>query len=242
MIKPLVHFMIIFGFACNTGESRRQLDIEEFSDSACKEHDSSLTNVLLTGRNRTDFTGLECIAWRNSTADRLDIDFINATASCGFPPGQGSLWKPSATQTENGSIEISVEWNFPSQNACGSCLQDFLLRVNGVNPNSIQTINFSTRACTGQECPWTRSSIKVPFNEMNEGIQCRYINWMPQWWRPNTGSLHLPAVDDSCEPGLLPTPNGLGANICMATCLLDQDCPLQPLLTCQNGTCRLKNS
>lgn len=168
---------------------------------------------------------------------------INRGEGCGFggeEPDE-SLWVAHVEQSED-EVQLKVEWNFESPNACGGCVDDFSVKLKKVASNAKLRLEIDSRPCVGVDCQWSTDTITLPIGTEASGIRCRYLRagWtsmLNAQWSP--GKLHLPRADGTCDAALVATDIAGPGNICVAPCTEDSDCPLQDLLACHQGTCQL---
>ncbi len=210
--------------------------LSDFQFGACNAAAAEPAPPLFTGRNSPDYAGLQCVAWQRSEPGRLRLDFINAEASCGFPRGQGGLWRPTLELRGDGTLDVKVEWDFASANACGACLQDFSFVVTGTGVDEVRSTGLLTRSCTS-DCPWG-TAVETVALTADGGVTCRYPNLLHVSGLEE-GALHMPPKQGVCQAGLTPVLNDLGSTICAVSCGADQDCPLEGLLSCTDGACVL---
>jgi hypothetical protein len=109
-----------------------ELDVIEFRWSGCMDR-SSTSSELLTGRQRDQYVGLQCIAWDASDQERLVIDLMNFTEDRGFPSIPDNLWRGQARQDHQGVLSLTIEWDFEYVNTGGSCVQDFSFAIAGAD-------------------------------------------------------------------------------------------------------------
>ena len=180
--------LTVLGWACDADEPP-QLEVDKFVLNECK---TRATSGLLTGRETSDYAGLECVAWDFASGD-VAIDLINRPAHCGFSgePSEDTLWSPSVRQLSASQIEYDVEWNFSDPNACEGCLHDFSVKLRDVELEERVRIDVATRSCT-TICPWERDSLRAA---EPSGIRCRYVD--DGWFHGDEpGMLRLPRTMD----------------------------------------------
>jgi hypothetical protein len=234
----------IWTFACGDDDGSEDdshaIEVAKFELNECKR--ASSENKLLSGRETSDYLGLECVAW-NVGSRGFAIDLINREESCGFDGAEDeTLWTPTARQPSAEKLELNVEWKFEGASACGGCRHDFSVVLNDVSIEHDLTLAIATRGCNAKDCDWTRDSVALPVTEARSGIRCKYVDWVgesPSYTETAQGKLHGPARGSSCDDGLVATRVADKLTICLAPCAQDNDCPLDGLLSCSEGTCRL---
>ena len=223
------------GGSSGAGGGYTALDVATFQATGCVDASSSLP-PWLTGLDREEYAGLQCIAWE-ANSDRLLLDLANFEEDKGFPNPEDNLWLGEAAQRDDGTLRLRVEWDFDYQNTGGGCLEDFSFAIDDVDVKGTLALEIATRPCTGT-CPWTEYALTLPVGSTPSGIACRYANQMSATPPEDSlGSLHRPPVDGECNDGLavLETPFG---DVCAQQCSGDGvECPLPDLLTCKDSLC-----
>jgi hypothetical protein len=219
-----------------------ELDVIEFRWSGCMDR-SSTSSELLTGRQRDQYVGLQCIAWDASDQERLVIDLMNFTEDRGFPSIPDNLWRGQARQDHQGVLSLTIEWDFEYVNTGGSCLQDFSFAIAGADAQDTLALAIASRSCTGL-CEWSHYSLVLPLGEELAGVVCRYVHDVyflnEEGW---LGSLHRSPSDGECDAGLTAAEVESGLVICATECSPgDVECSLPELFTCQEGVCRLSET
>lgn len=172
MRRLRILFMSMLGLTgCASDGDVKSVEIANFQYSACKSSATEPAPALLTKRTSEDYAGQECVAWQFGEAQRLDLDLINITAACGFPKGQGGLWKPRANLNGEGVLTVEIGWDFEYANACGSCLQDFSLSMALPSASQPLQVVFATRGAN--EEPWQSTTMPVDPSSAPGGIVCR---------------------------------------------------------------------
>jgi hypothetical protein len=226
--------------ACGGADDSHAIEVAKFELNECK--NGSSKGELLTGRETSDYLGLECVAW-NVVRSRLAIDLINREEGCGFEgTNDETLWTPTARQPSPDELELDVQWKFEAPSACGGCRHDFSVLLNDVSIEHDLKLVIATRSCISKDCLWSRDTVSLPAAEARPGIRCKYVDWLSE--RPSgsdsaQGKLHGPARDSSCDDALVATTVAKELTICLAPCTQDSDCPLDGLLSCSDGTCQL---
>ncbi len=224
--------LAVLGCACEDASDGTSLELDEFVLDECKGRGSG---KLLTGRETSDYAGLECVAWEFKSGDVV-IDLINRPAHCGFSGDseEETLWSPTVKQLSVRQIEYDVQWNFSDPNACGGCLHDFSVRLSDVELDERVRLDVATRSCT-RVCTWQRDSVRAA---EPSGIRCRYVYND----RDEGGTLRLPPYNGVCEGELVPTElsEDIGS-LCLPSCDSDDDCQLGELESCQDGVCKLRD-
>jgi len=225
------------------GDDGSDISVSTFQFSACKsEYTSSfLPPGLLSGRSSENYNRLQCIAWRITESGHSAIDLVNFVENCGFPVGNGGLWRGKTIQDEDGTLDLIVEWDLANgENACGSCMQDFSFEIIGLKDiGEILKLKISTRSCTG-ECEWIRYDAILPVGDNSNGIVCRYpesVDW--EFENVEPGSLYTPSDRGQCQNDLIQIQTQNGGEICALKCTKNADYPLSDILSCSDGACRL---
>lgn len=222
--------LTVLGWACDDAADGAALEVEKFDFRECK---NRATGELLTGRETSDYDGLECVAWDFGSRD-VAIDLINRPAGCGFDGSDhdDALWRPAVKQSLASQIEFDVQWNFSDPSACGGCLHDFSVKLSGVELEKRVRIDIATRSCT--RCSWQRDSVRAADPS---GIRCRYVNND----REDGGTLRLPPYNGRCDGELVLRELPDGGMLCLSSCESDDDCPLGELESCADGVCVLRD-
>lgn len=227
----------MLGSACSDdaddADEGTKLPIEEFVLHECQ---SSAKGALLTGREASDYAGLECVAWDLRSDAALDL--INRAAACATGFGEETLWTPAVKQLSPDRIEYDVQWNFSDPNACGGCLYDFSVKLRDVELGEHVRIDVATRSCT-KGCDWSRDSVRT--GDEASGIRCRYIENetgdSSDWGKVG---IH-PRNDGSCDSELIPVEGEDGETRCLPSCEEDSDCPATDVQSCIDGACQLRD-
>jgi hypothetical protein len=218
------------------GDSR--VDLATFQSTGCVDTSASLPE-LLTGLDRDQYAGLQCIAWDATDGERLVLDLINFVEDAGFPNPEDSLWRGEAVRRNNGALGLTVEWDFEYQNAGGSCLQDFSFAIDGLRAEGALELEITTRSCSGT-CPWKAYSVELPLGTKASGIVCRYADQLAARIPDDLlGSLHRRPAGETCDNGLVVVklPDW---DVCVAECSENGSvCPLADLLTCKESACMI---
>jgi hypothetical protein len=227
--------------ACGGDDNSHAIEVAKFELNECKKGSSE--GKLLTGRDTSDYLGLECVAW-NVASSGFAIDLINREENCGFggDESEETLWTPTARQPSAEQLELHVEWKSDGANACGSCRYDFSVVLDDISIDHDLMLEVATRSCNAKDCDWTRDFVTVPVTEDRSGIRCRYLDWSHGWpsdTEPAQGKQHGPARDGGCDDALVLTTVAKDRTVCVAPCEQDSDCPLYGLLSCDDGTCQL---
>lgn len=216
-----------------------KLPIEEFVLHECTH---STPGELLTGREASDYAGLECVAW--DFGSDVALDLIHRFAGCGFDGHDVDearmLWTPAVKQISANQIEYDVQWNFSDQSACGGCLHDFSVRLRDrLELGERVRIEVATRSCNQKSCTWDRDSVRV--GDESVGIRCRYVG-------NNSGDSHewgmvglRPRNDGSCDATLVVVGDSEEDIRCLPSCEEDSDCPATDVQSCIDGACQLRD-
>jgi len=113
--------------------------------------------------------------------------------------------------------------------------------VNNIDTPGPLNVDFELKDC-GQ-CDKETFSMTLPVNTLSNGIVCRYMpgagNFMEE---TPLGDLNMPPLNgESCNQGLVVASKPDGEKVCVSVCETDQECPVQPLLSCQNGKCMISD-
>lgn len=242
MLKPSVTLGGLALLLCGAcGSDERDLKISDFTFHECKHPGAS--GELETGRETSDYPGLECVAWRFSNGSGA-IDLINRVEGCGFdgndPSPDETLWTPKLVQTASNALTYSVSWEFEGASACGACLHDFSISAPALSLDDADVyLKLATRSCNASDCKWAETSLKIPQKELKEGIRCRYTDWnRVRGNDADKGTLGHPARDGACDDSLVAVELDGDDARCLKACADDDDCQT-PLTKCKDGACQL---
>jgi hypothetical protein len=138
---------LLFTVLCACGSTKdTAVPVDAFSSSGCK----------LRGVDAT-LGDARCVSWAVQSDGSVAVDLSDFAELCGLPT---IPWTAKARQDSPEKISISIEWGFETPNTCGACTQDFSLKLIGIQPEPVKTLEISTRGCSG-ECAWTRYEVDV---------------------------------------------------------------------------------
>jgi hypothetical protein len=148
-----------------------------------------------------------------------------------------------AHRKSSSDLEVRWQWDFEVNSACGTCLHDFSLELEGeLSVADTVKLTVATSSCTG-ECGWASETVELPIGEEPRGVICNYVNW--KRFDPNprdAGRLHTPPRNGVCDDGLVVADTDDDDDVrelCLAACEEDGDCPLTDLQQCRDGLCWL---
>ena len=189
-----------------------------------------------SGNLFTIANGLQCVSWLLEIDGRLLLDFINFEAGC--TPELEHLWEGYARFMEPDYLELGSKWKSKTPNACGFCQYKWSYNLHSVDAKAPLDVEMALKDCS--QCPRRLFSMTLPTVVRPGGILCRYTpNLTSLTQTIEYGTLHMPPQLGTCEADLVIAFTLEGEQFCAATCTIDSDCPLQPLLSCQNSVCKI---
>jgi hypothetical protein len=211
-------------------------DLVFFEGSGCK------------GEPGEIYAGLNCIAWDTTDPEVTKFDLFNFVEACGLGP---ESWQGEAFVEPDGTVELwALNPECEGGDGCPDCPYDAVFGVANVPTNDELALRlfFGNRICDGvwQDEPPV-AEISLPVGSEPIGAVCRY------------GEDHLgmcgtafmgcrPCYDgdsvEPCDEGLecAATEEGNEEDpVCHPTCEVDEDCPWDGVLSCQDGLCRPAN-
>lgn len=226
----------------------------EFTGSECKSHlyiPAAAGTELYTMEQSEPYQGLQCISWKHDDANLFSIDLINFNGACGAQ---------YVGDYQKGDGELNLMVNNPGCMIanCGYCVYDWSFEVEDVQATDL-TVNIAENACP-EEADYKVDTYSFEISkdelEAGSGIACSYKH-IGTFESPSCGTLHQPCnllegdtandedlcgvADTRCDEGYTCTETeDMTQPTCVAECVEDSDCPLQPLLRCENGLCVLK--
>jgi hypothetical protein len=208
-----------------------------------------------------EYGGLQCIVWDTTDPDVTKIDLLMFDAAC------WEEWLGDASVEPDGTVELQVVQPLCGEvtPGCGDCLFDFSFGVANV-PQSDE-IALRVWVAVMWDCPdrpGEVDEIGSPSHELSlaggsdaTGAVCRYAAWYELDVLAQElgacGTLFMPcrtyggeACGDYDDPDISPCDEGLvcadgeeaDRTVCHPTCLVDEDCPWDGVLSCQAGLCR----
>lgn len=199
--------------------------IADFEFRGCKYQTEYSGGLLNTGTDSRDYSGLECVAWKTSENDHLVIDLINFIYPCLYSESEAP--KITAYFQEEGVIKFDFESNLTYVYACGMCQYDWSFELSNVQTDKPLKLVIEEGASPVE--------IVLPLDSENTSIKCDYLSA----WDNFPGTLNNLAIGGPCEPDLVEADVPGGRTLCMATCDRTSDCPLNHILSCEQGICRL---
>jgi hypothetical protein len=151
--------VVLFAALCacrSTGRSEGAIDVESFSASGCNPDGGRGTSLADLGEAR-------CVSWSVQPDGSVAVALSNFAELCGTPTG---LWAARAQQDSPDKVSLWIEWKFETPNACGLCEQDYSLKLIGIQPERVKTLDISTRGCLGQ-CAW--SAYELDLSSTSDG-------------------------------------------------------------------------
>ena len=234
----------------------------KFNDSGCKKGETAaLTAGLAASKHAlltTDgaqYEGLTCVSW-DATGNTLKVDCLNFGGGCGVP------WQGQAQVTDGNALNLFARHDYEliggllecSGAACGSCIYDWSYEVKGIDTSKDSPLTLQS----GPPCDRAHDySMTLPLATTKKGSICRYAEYgLLTWANGEMGTIHMPCRDPydyppdqpptPCDEGLECTKMAPGSyrdsTICLQTCPTDADCPLDGLLKCTNGLCKLADT
>ncbi len=195
------------------------------------------SETALTDIETADYAGLECVSWHATGESGLLLDLLNVSGTC------GRNYEGVATMAGE-TLTLGLKGSPEPPPPCGPCVYDFSFELEGISENGDLPI-FIEIASLGL--------LVIPEDQRDSGVRCNYVQYriiLEEFG--SCGALHTEChVEDResrvpCEQEpISPCMDGLecvsvGENdICVQTCLVDDDCPLQGLLRCDEGRCML---
>ena len=234
-----------------------------FGDSGCKrDQGEALTagpgvsrHALLT-TEAAPYSGLTCFSW-DATGATLKIDCLNFGGGCSIKWQGDAVAAGGNTVTLYASHEpedLGGTIGTACANAtCGSCIYDWSYEVKGIDAAKDSPLTLiEGGSCASRIETYTAS---LPLATKKKGALCRYTDYgLLVWGLQNSGTLHNPcgitAEEQThispCVEGLVCTKMGVqysqDVDICLKPCSADADCPLDGLLKCDAGLCKLKET
>jgi len=235
----LILVIFVFVTSCenddNGNDNGEDIGVDVLTEFRCKPCGQSLD--AFTVEDSSIYQGLQCASWQYHVTGQLYLDFVNFPAGC--TPELGHLWLGSAHFEKPDYLKLGSTWNSETANACGSRLYQWSFSMNKIDTPGSLNVDFFVKSC-GQ-CDKETFSMTLPVKFLSNGIVCRYMpgagglmDEIP------LGDLNMPPLSgEFCKQGLVLASAPEGEKVCAAVCETDQECPLQPLLSCQNGACML---
>ena len=257
MQKSIFIAFIILGtsaiWGCTSSSSEKTV---EFIGSECKSHlyvpSSRAPAQLYTMEQSEPYQGLQCVSWTRDDANTFSIDLINFNGAC------GAQYVGDYQKGDSGELTLMVNNPGCMIASCGYCVYDWSFEVEDVTATEL-TINLAENACPEEEDYHVDTyTFEVSQSELEagSGITCSY-KYIDIFESPSCGAMHQPCNqlesdtegnDEICGVAATRCNEGytcaetadMKQPTCVAECVEDTDCPLQPLLTCDNGLCLLK--
>jgi hypothetical protein len=226
----------------------------DFSGSDCKSHlymPSSVGPALYTMDQSEPYQGLQCVSWQHDDDGLFSIDLINFHGAC------GAQYVGDYKEGDAGELNLQVNNPGCKVAACGYCVYDWSFQLENVAVADL-TINVREDSCPESGDTPTMETFEVAASDLEtgEGISCTY-KYMSLFENLACGTLHQPCnalesddaandpmcpiAESQCDDGYTCTQtNDMPIPICVAECSETADCPLNGLLTCDNGLCLLK--
>lgn len=220
-----------------------------FESSGCKVagHSTALTAVsseggvagvrsaLLVDSERYD--GLQCFGYELSESGVLTLDVLNMAGGCAIE------WD-GRVELEAGTARLFVENpRCDVQAACGSCVYDFSFELDGVDAGAPLALELWEKGdCEAAELD---AQVTLPLDTESRGMRCRPVDpGVLAWIGQCGGELHhacgaICEPEGACDEGLTCGEFVDGDERCLGACQSDADCPLDGLLRCDEGLCRL---
>lgn len=225
----------------------------EFTGSECKSHlymPASTTPALYTVEQSEPYQGLQCMSWQHDDAGVFSVDLINFNGAC------GAEYVGDYKKGDEGELNLQVNNPGCRIASCGYCVYDWSFEIEDVAVTDL-AITMVENACPEEKDYGVDEytfNISKDALESGAGISCSYKH-IGIFESPSCGTLHQPcnhlesddteANDDDCgvaetrcDEGYTCAENDdMKQPTCVAECTEDADCPLQPLLHCDNGLC-----
>lgn len=131
--RSLAVLLLPLALGCGSSDGDKPV-VSSFQSSGCKA--PAATPAAGEGR---------CVSFSVAGNGDLTFTLSDFAELCGVPE---SLWKADATFAD-GELGVKVLWDFPTPNACGSCLYDFSFVVAKVPTEKLQRIRLATQGCSG---------------------------------------------------------------------------------------------
>jgi hypothetical protein len=230
---------VVLGLALWSCDSRKS-PLVSFSDSGCKGHlEDGALSYLYAPLDAADYPGLQCISYGLTEAG-LAVDLFNFSSACG-PEWEG------VAAVDGAAVTVGVTNPGCLLAACGSCIYDWALEVEGVVGGADIDLTISVEACPGEQAAETET-LSLPAETLEQGLLCRYASWGTLEWLGLVGTLNTPCGDSEmleepivCAGDLECAPVGEdGREICVQPCADVSDCPLPETMLCDDaGRCVL---
>jgi hypothetical protein len=241
-----------WGCSSSSAESGKAV---EFAGSECKSHlymPPSPGPALYTMEQSEPYQGLQCVSWELDETGTFSVDLINFNGAC------GAQYVGDYRNGDAGELNLMVNNPGCMIANCGYCVYDWSFEVEEVAATNL-TINVLENACP-EEKDYNVDTYTFEISEAElatgAGIACEYRD-IGIFESPTCGTLHQPCnllasdtganddicgvADTRCDAGYICVETeAMKQPTCVAECTEDEDCPLQPLLTCDNGRCLLK--
>ncbi|MBN2715250.1 MAG: hypothetical protein JXX14_05310 [Deltaproteobacteria bacterium] len=251
ILAAIVITMIWASIGCGENDSKMAV---AFTGSDCKSHlflPQAGPSALYTMEQSLPYQGLQCVSFKHDENNLFSIDLINFHGAC------GAEYVGDYTAGENGELNLLVNNPGCRIAACGYCVYDWSFEVENVETAEL-TINVVENPCPESDQSPSETSFQITKSELEtgQGISCTYKD-ISLFETIACGTLHQPCnqlasdssdndplcgvADTQCDTGYTCTQtDAMPQPICVAECTENADCPLQPLLTCDNGLCLLK--
>ena len=240
--------MLFFAvLACDSSSA-----LVNFADSGCKKGQSSAltagyaeTSHALLATDAAQYNGLTCLSW-DATGTTLKIDCLNFGGGCGVK------WQGEAEVADGNAVKLFANHEPEdfggeigtscAQAACGSCIYDWSFEIKGIDASKNSPLTLTEGgSCASRTDTYTTT---LPLASKKKSAVCRYAEYgLLTWAGGSNGTINMPCRGVPCDDGLACTkmPDDLSENaaICLKTCTADADCPLDGLLKCTEGLCKL---
>ena len=209
--------------------------VNEFLSSGCVEGTAAAPQWL-TGFDAGQYVALQCIAWDLTSPERILLDLGNFPEDAGFPNPVDNLWVGAAEWKADGTLSVTVQWDFEYQNSGGYCLQNFSFEIEGEPADDRLPLEIATRPCTGA-CSWERYEVNLPVGTEPTGVLCRYSAGLARS-EDLLGTLHYPPAEGACNGDLVAVQVEQGWEVCAEQCSEDgATCALPGLFECRESAC-----
>lgn len=224
-----------------------------FNGSECKseEEEKSPTARLYTMPDSVPYQGMECVSWKTTSEGQFVIDLINFSGAC------GANYTGEAHYDNDGTLSLDIINPQCEIANCGWCIYDWSFELESIHVEDNLDITITEDPCPGNEGDSTTRQLQISQNDLLDGIVCRFHH-VDLFVLKGCGGLHQPCFNlepsdsedslcgvrqNQCDEGLTCVDGEhMAQPTCVQTCDQTQNCPLEPLLSCQQGKCLLAQS